>query len=60
MGSYPGQELRAEADDGKIHLHGRVYIDPDGPTLFQVQVVGTQEVVDGPEAQAFLDAFEID
>ncbi len=58
LGSFPGRELLFRAQDDWF-VRMRIYVDPNGPSVFTVQAVGSRELVDGPNAKAFLDSFVV-
>lgn len=54
----PGRDARIEAPDD-FFVRALMFVDPAGPTLYQAQVVGSADYVDGPAAAAFLDSVTI-
>jgi hypothetical protein len=59
-GKYPGLESVAELDlggGGKARLRLRYYLA--GKRLYQLQAIGSQAYVDGPEAEKFFESFAI-
>ena len=37
----------------------RMYIDPEGPTLYTLQIIAEDGNLDFPEAQPFFDSFVV-
>ena len=44
---------------GTGYSHAKIFIDPAGPTLFQAQVLGKKDFVEGEVADQFFDSMEI-
>lgn len=57
-GGLPGRDARIRASNDFI-VRVLMLVDPDGPTLYQAQVVGTEDYVDGDSADLFLDSVNI-
>ena len=55
---FPGKEALIQGQDG-MHARVRMYIDPNGPTLFQGLAVGPKTVVNGADAKKFLDSITV-
>ncbi len=57
---FPGREIifqsRKRPD---LRTLARIYIDPNGPILYSLQVIAEDGNLDFPEAKAFLDSFVV-
>ena len=57
---FPGREIILQSKvQPSFRLLLRIFIDPNGPTLYSLQVTGPDGKLDFPEAKAFLDSFSI-
>ena len=54
----PGRELVLESPEG-YEMRVQLFIDPQGPTLYQIWVGGTKGGLNTPEVQAFFDSFRV-
>ncbi|MGK7878044.1 MAG: PsbP-related protein [Xenococcaceae cyanobacterium] len=55
---HPGREITMRNETG-ITQRAKIFIDPQGPTLYQILVVAEDGNVDFPEADAFLNSLVI-
>ena len=55
---FPGKEVLIRGKDD-IYAKVRMYIDPNGPTLFQGLAVGDKEFAEGADTAFFLDSFKV-
>ena len=55
---FAGKEVLIHGKDD-IFAKVRMYIDPNGPTLFQGLAVGSKEMVNGPDATFFLESMTV-
>ncbi len=53
-----GKEVVIEARQN-VRIRARFFIDKNGPTMYQSQVVGKDGFVDGEEAKEFFESFEV-
>jgi hypothetical protein len=59
LSGFPGKAILIKAPDD-VYVRSRIFIDPNGPTLFQAMCVGSRELVDGADAEFFFDSYTID
>ncbi|AFY37756.1 putative lipoprotein [[Leptolyngbya] sp. PCC 7376] len=57
----PGKKLLMKNTEqgGELTIRAELYIDPKGPTLHQIMMVGEGDAVDTPEVNAFFDSAQI-
>ena len=55
----PGKEALMSANKENLWVRARLYIDGDGPTLYQFQVIGPKDFVEGKAANDFFDSAKI-
>lgn len=58
LNGFPGRELIMQNKDG-MAMKMRMFIDPNGPTLFMALVVAGNGNLDFPEVQPFLDSLAV-
>ncbi len=57
---FPGREIIFQSQERPdLRTLARIYIDPTGPILYNLQVMVEDGNLDFPEAQAFLDSFVV-
>jgi len=56
-GKHPGRDVLAELPQGTGLIRLRLYLA--GGRLYQVSVRGKRDLVEGPEAERFLDSFTL-
>ena len=57
---FPGREIIFQSQEKPdIRILARMFIDPNGPTLYVLQVIAEDGNLDFPEAKAFLDSFVV-
>lgn len=58
LNGFPGREITFKEQQG-MAMKSRIFIDPKGPTLYQIILVAEDGNLAFPEAQAFLESFAI-
>ncbi len=57
---FPGREIIFQSKERpNLRTLARIYIDPNGPILYSLQVIAEDGNLDFPEAKAFLDSFVV-
>ena len=57
---FPGREIIFQSREiPNLRMLTRMYIDPEGPTLYTLQIIAEDGNLDFPEAQAFFDSFVV-
>ncbi|NEQ36933.1 MAG: hypothetical protein F6K40_11850 [Okeania sp. SIO3I5] len=57
---FPGREIIFQSRERPdLKTLARIYIDPNGPILYTLQVIAEDGNLDFPEAKAFLDSFVV-